>query len=239
MMESSSDFTKYILVNTMKKITEQTGKVAPALQEHTGLDWAQRLSHFRKLSNGTNKLTPDQIVEAIKDLVRKNGKAEALETEQIKKFLPTFKEATAKFADEAGLVDLTRCFCTFVMFHKSDFNTKMLMIFNAIDENEDKCLSRDEVTKFFRIVLSDTFLFLKDVLQHKINPIVGIIVSKQMPEFEKVFDSSKLQRLVNGAFKADTDHNDLISQSEWTAWIQKSEYIEQWGTISLLFNSYA
>jgi len=113
MMESSSDFSKFILINAMKKITEQTGKVSPALQEYTGLDWAQRLSHFRKLANGSNKLTPDQIIDAIKDLVIKNGKAEALETEQIKKFLPNFKEATAKFMDNEGFVDLTRCFLHF------------------------------------------------------------------------------------------------------------------------------
>jgi len=238
MMESSSDFSKFILINAMKKITEQTGKVSPALQEYTGLDWAQRLSHFRKLSNGSNKLTPDQIVDAIKELVRKNGKAEALESEQIKKFLPNFKEATAKFMDNEGLVDLTRCFCTFVMFHKSDFATKMHMIFNAIDENEDKFLSREEVTKFFRIILSDTFIFLKDVLQHKINPLVAIIISKQMPELEKIFNSSKLKRLVDGAFEADSDSKGLISQNDWSEWLKKNDYIEQWGTISLLFNSY-
>jgi len=161
MMESSSDFSKYILVNAMKKITDQTGKVSPALTEYTGLDWAQRLSHFRKISNGTNKLTPDQIIEAIKDLVRKNGRSEALETEQIKTFLQNFKEGTAKFKDKDGFVELTRCFCTFVMFHKSDFKTKMQMIFNAIDENEDKSLSKEEVTKFFTIILSDTFFIFE------------------------------------------------------------------------------
>jgi len=140
--------------------------------------------------------------------------------------------------DNEGFVDLTRCFCTFVMFHKSDFSTKMQMIFNAIDENEDKFLSREEVTKFFRIILSDTFIFLKDVLQHKINPLVAIIISKQMPELEKIFNSSKLKRLVDGAFEADTDRNGLISQTEWSEWLKKNDYIEQWGTISLLFNSY-
>jgi len=79
---------------------------------------------------------------------------------------------------------------------------------------------------------------LKDVLTKKINPLVAIIISKQIPELEKIFDMSKLDRLVNGAFKADADHNGLISQSEWLEWLKKSEYIEQWGTISLLFNSY-
>jgi len=225
MMESSSNFSKFILVNAMKKITEQTGKVSPGLEEYTGLNWAQRLSHLRKLAKGSNKLTPDQIIDAFKELIIKNGKGDALEIEQIKTFFPNFKDGIAKFMDSEGLVDLTRCFCTFVMFHKSDFTTKMNLIFGAIDENEDKFLSKEEVTKFFTIILSDTFIFLKDVLQHKINPLVAIVISKQMPELEKIFDISKLNRLVNGAFTADVDHNGLISQQEWSEWIKKANIL--------------
>jgi len=70
-------------------------------------------------------------------------------------------------------------------------------------------------------------------LQKKIKQIKNSI-----PELAKIFDISKLDRLVNGAFTADTNHDGLISFEEWSNWCETNQFKEEWGTVSLLFEGY-
>jgi len=114
-------------------------------------------------------------------------------------------------------------------------------IFITIDENGDGFLSRPEVEKFFTIILKNTFNVLRNAFKN--NKEFGLSdenandVSKYMLDLERVFDLSKLTRLVNGAFTADTNNDGLISFMEWETFIEAGNFVEQWGTISMLFDN--
>jgi len=111
----------------------------------------------------------------------------------------------------------------------------------TIDENGDGYLSRAEVEKFFTIILKNTLNILKNALKNSkefgLSDENAIEANKLMPELERVLDLNKLTRLVNGAFTADTDKDGLISFSEWETFIEAGNFIEQWGTISILFDT--
>jgi len=121
------------------------------------------------------------------------------------------------------------------------FNEKLKAIFIAIDENGDGFLSRPEVEKFFTIILKNTFNILRNALKNNkefdLSDENANEASKYMPDLERVFDPNKLTRLVNGAFIADTNNDGLISFKEWETFIEAGNFVEQWGTISMLFDN--
>jgi len=240
MMQSSSDLTKVILKSILSRVTEVSGKVLPVVNEVTGLDFTQRLKIMREKANGTNKLTFEQIMNTFVELISNKDKS-ALERQDVKIIFASYKTLLPKLVDSDGKIDITRFFCSFAMFQKNDFISKMQLIFNTIDENGDGYLSREEVTKFFTIVLADTFLLLKEAANNPVGVSISAEASNaiinQLPELEKVFDHSKIQRLVDGAFHAVTNSDNKISRDQWAKWIQTNDYKEQWGTISLLFDT--
>jgi len=128
----------------------------------------------------------------------------------------------------------------FFFFQNLSFTDKLKAIFMIIDENGDGSLSRPEVEKFFNILLKNTLnkiIFgLNNYKNFKISDENAMEFKQCMPEIEKVFDHSKITRLVNGAFTADTNNDGLISFKEWEIFIEAGNFKEQWGTISLLFD---
>jgi len=244
MFQSSSDLSKEILRNVFREFTIVTNKAGAIQQGIFGLDLSGRIKFFRNKSNGTNKLTPSQLNETYKELVLLHD-ASNWETETVKKFMQTYNSVYPRFIDSEGYIDLTKYYSTSYLYAKGSFKDKMISIFQLIDENGDGLLSKSEVEKFFRIILDDTFNLFKTIVQ---NPNVFPIFSwspeqinqikNSMPEFEKIFDISKLDRLVHGAFTADTNHDGMISFEEWSNWCETDHYKEEWGTISLLFEAY-
>jgi len=79
---------------------------------------------------------------------------------------------------------------------------------------------------------------LKNAEGYGVTPDMIKNISNAMPEFEKVFDHSKINKLVDGAFKADINHTGHISLADWTIFMQTGSYKEQWVTIALMFDSY-
>jgi len=244
MFQSSSDLSKEILRNVFREFTIVTNKAGAIQQGIFGLDLSGRIKFFRNKSNGTNKLTPSQLNEGYKELVSKLGPSN-WESETVKRFMQSFNGLYSKFSDSEGFVDLTRLFSSSCLFAKGSFKDKMLSIFQLIDENGDGFLSKSEVEKFFKIILYDTFSIFKTIAENpsefpilnwspeKINQIKNSI-----PDLAKIFDISKLDRLVNGAFTADTNHDGMISFEEWSNWCETDHYKEEWGTISLMFECY-
>jgi len=243
MMQSSSDLSKLVLKSSFQEFTNVIYNQMLFLNDVCG-DSNTRLQYLRLKSNGTNKLHYTQYGECFKELVSKKD-ASKLETEAIKVFLQAVISGSVKFRDSEGNVDITRVYCMSYLFVSGSFKDKMEAIFRLIDENGDGFLTRTEVEKFFRIVLSDVFNFFKtctenpkDLAAFKFTPEYISQIKKLLPEFEKIFDISKLERLVTGAFTADTNHDGLISYDEWMNWLATGHYKEEWGTISLLFESY-
>jgi len=151
-----------------------------------------------------------------------------------------FRSTATTMIDSNGNVDLTEFIGGYMIFHKIPFMDKILMLFSVIDQNGDGSLSREEVTKFFTIILANTLNILKSVA---VKPSHYAVDSKQaqrlqenLSEFEKILDHAKVPRLVEGAFKADIKHRGLITLEEWKNWMETGDFKEQWGTISLLFN---
>jgi len=242
-MQSSSDLSKELLKTVFKEFTNQTCKQSVIQNELFG-DRNERLQYLRNKSNGTNKLTLAQLDESYRELVIKKD-ASQLETEILKKFLQSLSSGFNKFKDSEGFLDLTRFFAMGYIYYRGSFKEKMQAIFQLIDENGDGCLSKSEVEKFFRIILIDTFNVFKAVSENPNEfPILNLstesinYIKNTMKEFAKIFDISKLDRLVNGAFTADTNHDGLISYEEWLNWCETDHYKEEWGTISLLFECY-
>jgi len=243
MMQSSSDLSKEILKSAFQEFTNVTSKQIGLLDEFFG-DRNTRLQYLRLKANGTNKLHYTQCYEGFREMASKKD-ASKLETEYVKAFLHTFNMGTMKFIDIEGNLDITRFFCMSYLLASGSIKDKMLAIFQLIDENGDGYLTRTEVEKFFKIVLSDTFSVFKSCAENtnefsvfKLKPENITQIKKILPEFEKIFDISKLERLVTGAFTADTNHDGLISYDEWINWFATGHYKEEWGTISLLFESY-
>jgi len=242
MMQSSSDLSKEILKSSFQEFTNVIYNQMLFLNDICG-DSNTRLQYLRSKSNGTNQLHYTQYGECFKELVAKKD-ASKLETEPIKVFLQTVISASTKFRDSDGNIDITRVYCMSYLFVSGSFKDKMQAIFLLIDENGDGFLTRTEVEKFFKIVLSDVFRMFKactetnDLAAFKFKPEYISLIKKLLPEFEQIFDISKLERLVTGAFTADTNHDGLISYDEWMNWLATGHYKEEWGTISLLFESY-
>jgi len=243
MMQSSSDLSKEILKTVFLQFTNVLGKGSIVQAELFGTRH-ERLLYLRKKSNGTNKLTLAQFDEGNREIMIKRD-ASQLETETVKKYLQSMSYVFSKFQDSEGYSDLTKYFATGFIYGNGSFKEKMQTIFQLIDENGDGYLSKSEVEKFFRIILFDAFNTFKAISGNPNEfPAVNLsqetinLIKNSMGEIAKIFDISKLDRLVNGAFTADTNHDGLISYEEWSNWCETDHYKEEWGTISLIFDSY-
>jgi len=243
MMQSSSDLSKLVLKSSFQEFTNVTSKQILSLDEFFG-DRNTRLQYLRFKANGTNKLHYIQCVECFRELASKKD-ASKLETENLKASLHTLNLIFSFLKDSEGNLDITRIFCMSYLLASGSIKDKMQAMFQLIDENGDGYLTRTEVEKFFTIVLSDTFGIFKSCTEnpnelspYKLKPESINQIRNVLPEFEKIFDISKLERLVTGAFTADTNHDGLISYDEWMNWFATGHYREEWGTVSLLFESY-
>jgi len=146
-MSSTTDMSKFILKNLLKKGTDIIDIQNRFLTQVTGLEWGKRLQIYREKAKN-NKLTVKEHLEIIDELVR-NHDAKYLED-------PRYKEARGRIAitgtslvDSEGYFDLTDFFGTNVFFQNIPFTEKLKVIFISIDENGDGSLSRPEVEKFF------------------------------------------------------------------------------------------
>jgi len=243
MMQSSSDLAKAILKTAFQEFTNATSKQILSLDEFFG-DRNTRLRYLRFKANGTNKLHYTQCDESFRELASKKD-ASKLETENMKMALHTLNLIFAILKDSEGNIDVTRIFCMSYLLASGSIKDKMQAMFQLIDENGDGYLTKTEVEKFFTIVLYDTFSIFKSCTEnpnelspYKLKPESIIQIKNVLPEFEKIFDISKLERLVTGAFTADTNHDGLISYDEWINWFETGHYKEEWGTVSLLFEGY-
>jgi len=243
MMQSSSDLSKAILRSSFQEFTNVFNNQMLLLSEFCG-DRNTRLQYLRLKSNGTNKLHYTQVAEGLGELIAKKDAA-LLENETVKLVLQSFALASKSMKDSEGNVDITRVYSISFVFAKGSVKEKMQGIFQLIDENGDGYLTRTEVEKFFRMILSDVLNVFKactespnNLTGFKFNPEFLNQMKNVLPELEKIFDISKLERLVTGAFTADTNHDGLISYDEWMNWLETGHYREEWGTVSLLFESY-
>jgi len=238
-MQSSSDLSKIILKSIIEATTETGYNVVQFLNKATAKDAVQRLQYLRIKANGTNKLTVDQIITFNEELIAVNDKSN-LETPMWKFVTNMFRSTASTTMDSNGNVDLTEFIGGYMIFHKIPFMDKILMLFSVIDQNGDGSLSREEVTKFFSIILANTLNILKSVAvnfsHYGVDSKQAQRLQENMPEFEKILDHAKVPRLVEGAFKADIKHHGLITLEEWKNWMETGNFKEQWGTISLLFN---
>jgi len=201
---------------------------------------------MRGKASGTNRLTVDQYMNYFSELLSAKDKV-FLENPlwSYNEFM--IRANLERLADSNGIFDLTYFYALGVLFLNLSFPQKMRAVFGTIDENGDGCITRDEATKFFTIVLTGSLNIIKNIPEHinnmpqnsakySIAPENIEKIKNAMPEFEKIFNPSKISRLVEGLFTADTNKDGLVSYDEWEEWIQTSSYREQWGTISLLFD---
>jgi len=195
---------------------------------------------FAKKQKKNSKLTIKEQLELVDEMVGKNN-TKYLEDPRYKEYKSRITTIGNALVDSEGYIDLTEAFGTNIIFQSLPFKEKLKGIFITIDENGDGFLSRPEVEKFFTIILKNTFNVLRNAFKN--NKEFGLSdenandVSKYMPDLERVFDLSKLTRLVNGAFTADTNNDGLISFMEWETFIEAGNFVEQWGTISMLFDN--
>jgi len=238
MMQSSSDFSKIALKGFISAIIDGGDTMATFLNQVTNTSAVQRLLYLRQKANGSNKLSIKQITCYFEELITDKSNIEA---PMWKRILNLGESSSKSVVDSDGNVDLTQFFAGFMVFHKKPFVEKMQMVFSAVDQNGDGYLSRDEVQKFFTIILAHTLNLLKNAIVNpshfSVSPNVAKGLQDNLPEFEKIFDPSKVPRLVDGAFTADTNHDGLISHDEWSTWIETSDFKTQWGTVSLLFDN--
>jgi len=239
-MPSSSNMSKLILKNLLKIASDILEKQNAFSKEITGKDWSQRLQIYRQKAKKTNKLTVKEHLELVDEMVRNND-AKYLDDPKYKEFKTRIAILENSLVDSDGYFDITDMFGTNVFMQNLSLTEKLKSIFIAIDENGDGTLSRPEVEKFFNIILKNTLIILRDGLKNYksfgISDENAMEMNKFMPELEKIFDPSKITRLVNGAFTADTNNDGLISFTEWEVFIEAGNFKEQWGTISLLFDS--
>jgi len=239
-MPSSSNMSKLIIKKLINIATDIIEKQNAFSKEVTGKDWSQRLQIYRLKAKKTNKLTVKEHLELIDEMVRNND-AKYLDDPKYKEFKARVTILENALVDPDGYFDITDMFGTNVFMQNLSLTEKLKAIFIAIDENGDGTLSRPEVEKFFNIILKNTLIILRDGLKNYKNFGVSdenaMEMNKFMPELEKIFDPSKITRLVNGAFTADTNNDGLISFTEWEVFIEAGNFREQWGTISLLFDT--
>jgi len=238
-MASSSDMTKFIMRSLIKKGSELIEKQNAFVKEATGLDSIQRLQLFRQRAKNNSKLTVKEHLDIIDEIVTKNN-PKYLEDPRLKEFKTRIAIIENTIADSEGYFDVTDSMGTNILFQNLPFADKMKGIFVTIDENGDGYLSRPEVEKFFGIILKNTLNIFKNSLKNYkefgFTDDNAKEASKFIPDLEKVFDPNKLTRLVNGAFTADTNNDGLISFKEWETFVEAGNFVEQWGTISILFD---
>lgn len=238
-MDSTSDMTKFLIRNLIKIGIESNEKQNSFVTEATGLDLTQRLQMFRQKATKPSKLTVKEHLELIDGAIRKNN-PKYLDDPRFKELKTRILILEPSYTDSEGYFDITDVFGTNIFFLNLSFNDKLKGIFITIDENGDGYLSRPEVEKFFSILLKNTISYFKITIKNYkdfgLSEENAMQANKLIPELEKVFDPNKLTRLVNGAFEADKDKKGLITFKEWETFIVAGNFVDQWGTISILFD---
>jgi len=72
-MSSTSDMTKILMRNLIKRATDAIGRQNALVNEFTGLNGIQRLQIFRQKAKKNSKLTVKEHLELVDEMVAKNN----------------------------------------------------------------------------------------------------------------------------------------------------------------------
>jgi len=234
-MASTSDLTMQVLQSVILGITNATKELNFFFIKYTGMRFTQQIEYLRKKMAPKTKMSVEEFLPLRFSLLKEEAK-----NDRLYPIAQKMLTATCKKLDRGDGLDINEYFCSIILYCGGTIEERLEIAFMAFDFNNDGFITREEMHKFFEFFLGGTLGLLKagcqNPVEYAISPENAKRVMEQMVHFEKIFDISKIDHLVNAAFDvADINKDNLISFEEWKQWNSKGGFAEQWGTIGQLF----